>query len=95
MSFRMGSVAARSESRDELRDIDRGTLVLTNKRLIFIGSKRTTNIDLRKIISITAYKDGIASQRENKQKTDVYKRQILFNYVLIFINYYNQFFISF
>ncbi len=72
VSFRMGSVAARSESRDELRDIDRGTLVLTNKRLIFIGSKRTTNIDLRKIISITAYKDGIASQRENKQKTEYF-----------------------
>jgi len=72
VSFRMGSVAARSESRDELRDIDKGTLVLTNKRLIFIGSKRTTNIDLRKIISITAYKDGIASQRENKQKTEYF-----------------------
>ena len=72
VSFRMGSVAARSESHEELRNIDQGTLVLTNKRLIFIGSKRTTNIDLGKIISITAYKDGIASQRENKQKTEYF-----------------------
>jgi len=74
VSFRMGSVAARSESHEELRNIDKGTLVLTNKRLIFMGSKRTTNIDLRKIISITAYKDGIASQRENKQKTKILHR---------------------
>ena len=72
VSFRMGSVAARSESHEELRNIDQGTLVLTNKRLVFIGSKRTTNIDLKKIISITAYKDGIASQRENKQKTEYF-----------------------
>jgi hypothetical protein len=72
VSFRMGSVAARSESHDELRNIDQGTLVLTNKRLIFIGSKRTTNIDLRKIVAIEAYKDGIASQRENKQKTEYF-----------------------
>lgn len=72
VSFRMGSVSARSESHEELRNIDQGTFVLTNKRMIFIGSKRTTNIDLPKIISITAYKDGIASQRENKQKTEYF-----------------------
>ncbi len=72
VSFRLGSVAARSESHEELRKIDVGTFVLTNKRMVFIGSKRTTNIDLRKIISITAYKDGIASQRENKQKTEYF-----------------------
>lgn len=72
VSFRMGNVAARSESHEELRNIDQGALILTNKRLIFIGAKRTTNIDLGKIISITAYKDGIGSQRENKQKTEYF-----------------------
>lgn len=72
VSFRLGSVAAHSESHEELRDIDKGTLVLTNKRLIFIGSKRTNNIDLKKIIAIEAYKDGIGSQRENKQKTEYF-----------------------
>ena len=53
-------------------DINQGSLILTNKRLIFIGSKRTTNIDLRKILAIEAYKDGIESQRENKQKTEYF-----------------------
>ena len=72
VSFRVGSVAARSESHDELRNIDQGSLVLTNKRLIFTGSKRTVNIDLKKIIAIEAYKDGVASQRENKQKTEYF-----------------------
>jgi len=72
VSFRVGGMKARSESHEELRIIDQGSLVLTNKRLIFIGSKRTTNIDLRKIVAIEPYKDGIVSQRENKQKTEYF-----------------------
>ncbi len=72
VSFRLGGASARSESHEEIRVIDQGSLILTNKRLIFIGSKRTTNIDLRKILAIKAYKDGIESQRENKQKTEYF-----------------------
>jgi len=67
--FRLGGASARSESHEEIRVIDQGSLILTNKRLIFIGSKRTNNIDIRKIMAIEAYKDGIELQRENKQKT--------------------------
>lgn len=72
VSFRFGGVSARSVSHDELKKIDQGTLVLTNKRLIFLGSTRTINIDLRKIVAIEPYKDGIGSQRENKQKTEYF-----------------------
>jgi hypothetical protein len=73
VSFRLGGASARSESHEEIRSIDQGSLILTTKRLIFIGSKRTTNIDLRKIMAIEAYTDGIESQRENKQKTEYFK----------------------
>lgn len=72
VSLRLGGVQARSESQEELKEIDRGVLVLTNRRMIFAGSKRTINIDLRKILSIDAYRDGIASRRENKQKTEYF-----------------------
>jgi DNA-directed RNA polymerase subunit M/transcription elongation factor TFIIS len=72
VSFKVGSFSSRSESHEELRTIDQGMLTLTNKRLVFTGTKRTTNIDLRKIVSIEPYKDGIASQRENKQKTEYF-----------------------
>lgn len=72
VSFRMGGASARSESHEEIRVIDNGKLVLTNKRLIFIGTKRTVNIDLRKIMAIVPYKDGIESQRENKQKPEYF-----------------------
>lgn len=72
VSFRLGGVSARSVSHEELKKIDQGELVLTNKRLIFLGSKRTININLNKIIAIEPYKDGIGSQRENKQKTEYF-----------------------
>lgn len=72
VSFRFGGVSARSVSHEELKKIDRGSLVLTNKRLAFLGSMRTINIDLRKIVAIEPYKDGIGSQRENKQKTEYF-----------------------
>lgn len=72
VSFKVGSFSSHSESHEELRTIDQGILTLTNKRLVFTGTKRTNNIDLRKIISIEPYKDGIASQRENKQKIEYF-----------------------
>lgn len=72
VSFRIGGAAARSESHEEIKVIDQGSLILTNKRMVFIGSKRTTNIDLKKIMAITAYRDGIESQRENKQKAEYF-----------------------
>ena len=72
VSFKVGTFSSHSESHEELRTVDQGILTLTNKRLVFTGSKRTNNIDLNKIISIEPYKDGIASRRENKQKTEYF-----------------------
>lgn len=79
VSFRLGGVQATSESHEELRNIDQGVLTLTNKRLIFTGKKRTTNINLGKILAIEPYKDGIGSQRENKQKTEYFVGTNRFN----------------
>lgn len=72
VSFRMGGASARSESHEEIRVIDTGKFVLTNKRIVFMGTKRTVNVDLKKIVAIVPYKDGIESQRENKQKPEYF-----------------------
>ena len=72
VSFNLGAFGASSESHEEIKVIDNGNLLLTNKRLIFSGSKRSINIQLKKIISIDAYGDGIALRRENKQKTEYF-----------------------
>ena len=71
-SLRLGGVSHRSMSHEEIQDIDRGTLTITNKRLIFSGSMKLINYNLNKILSITDYKDAIGIQRDNKQKTEYF-----------------------
>lgn len=39
---------------------------------MFLGSNRTTNIDINKIVSIEDYLDGIKIQRSNKQKPEYF-----------------------
>ena len=72
VSFRVGGFGARSESHEELRTTDQGLLLLTNKRLVFCGTKRTVDADLRKIVSVDAFKDGIALSRSGKGKTEYF-----------------------
>ena len=70
--LRLGSSAGSSESVDEQRAIDCGTLVLTSKRLAFLGSLRTNSVDLCDLISVEHSIDGIAVHREHTQKTETY-----------------------
>lgn len=72
ISFRLGGGTSRSVSHDEIKTIDKGTLTITNKRLIFTESMKTLNYNLSKILSITDFKDGIGIQRDNKQKTEYF-----------------------
>ena len=71
-SWNIGGTLSTSESHEELRIIDNGTFIVSNKRLVFMGSKRNVNVNLNKIISINEYKDGISIQRENKQKLEYF-----------------------
>ena len=64
--------AFQAQSHEELKDIDQGTLVLTNKRLVFAGSKRSVEPVLAKLISVDAYSDAVAIRREGKEKTEFY-----------------------
>lgn len=72
ISFKLGGGSSRSVSHDEIKSIDKGTLTITNKRLIFTGSMKTLNYNLSKILSITDFEDGIAIQRDNKQKKEYF-----------------------
>jgi hypothetical protein len=72
LSIRTGGWAGRSESVEELRTIDRGTLVLTTKRLVFLGQLRTNSVILSDIISIQSFTDAIDVHRERKQKVETY-----------------------
>jgi hypothetical protein len=73
LSFRFGSGTAQSESFDELRHIDHGTLVITNKRLAFLGQVRTTSTELGDLIGVHAFADSIKVHRERKQRAEHYQ----------------------
>lgn len=72
LTVHSGTGQSRSVSHEEIMAIDTGTFVITNKRLVFVGSKKSVNIDLKKILSINIFKDGISIQRENKQKIEYF-----------------------
>lgn len=62
--LRSGSYKPQSYSTDEMKLIDSGTLYLTNKRIIFTGLKKNSNIKLDKILNITPYTDGLEIAKE-------------------------------
>ncbi|MGD0355202.1 MAG: hypothetical protein ABSB31_07160 [Dehalococcoidia bacterium] len=66
--WRVGAFQAQSQSHDELKELDRGTITLTNRRLVFSGQIRNSEINLIKIISIEPYSDGIAVRTSGKSK---------------------------
>ena len=76
LSFRFGASdsagVSESESFDELRQIDHGTLVLTTKRIAFLGSLRTNSSSLDDLIGIKDVGNGIQLHRERKQKAETY-----------------------
>jgi hypothetical protein len=76
LSIRLGASASagvsESESFDELRQIDQGTLILTTKRLAFLGSLRTNSSSLDDLIGVNDVGNGIQVHRERKQKAETY-----------------------
>ena len=76
LSIRLGASAStgvsESESFDELRQIDQGTLILTTKRLAFLGSLRTNSSSLDDLIGVNDIGNGIQVHRERKQKAETY-----------------------
>lgn len=72
ISLRFGKFSSRSESHPEMRKIDEGTLVITNKRFVYSGALKTVQIDLRKIVQIDPFDDGIGLHKENREKTQYF-----------------------
>jgi len=70
LSFNFGGF--RAAPHEELHDVDSGDLVITSKRVAFLGSKRTASANLAQIVSVEPYLDAVAIHRTNKQRTEMY-----------------------
>lgn len=63
--WRLGQVAVQRVTREEMVQIDSGTLYVTNKRLLFDGAKKNTVINLSKILHFTVFSDGLKIEKDS------------------------------
>lgn len=63
--YRYGSIGYQNVSSEEMQTVDSGYCYLTNKRLIFTGSRGNKTIPLSKILSYKPYKNGIDVQKDS------------------------------
>jgi hypothetical protein len=69
-----------------LARLDSGKLVVTNQRLVFLGTQRDVSIPLAKILQAEPFSDAIGIAREGKEARDIF---LVVNppYVLIYLNW--------
>jgi len=63
--YRAGSIAVQSIGSGEMQNFEYGKVFLTNKRIIFAGNKKNSNIQLNKILSINPFSDGVEIEKES------------------------------
>jgi len=64
LRYRYGSMSVQRVTSEELRQIDAGTLYITNKRLVFDGTAKNQNIPYKKLIGFTMYSDGVQVNKD-------------------------------
>lgn len=63
--YRAGSVKVQRITSEQQQVIDRGNVYVTNKRIIFVGTKKNSNIQLSKVLSVTPYSDGVGIEKDS------------------------------
>lgn len=61
-----------AESHDELRILDSGSFVITDKRIIFTGKLRNYSLPLKKIIGVSESNNGLIVNSSNRQKSQTF-----------------------
>jgi hypothetical protein len=57
--YNAGSMNVQRVRREELKHIETGEMLVTNKRFLFIGAERSKQIRLNKILTIEPFADGV------------------------------------
>jgi len=57
-TYRLGSSSSQKIKRDVLEEVDRGTLYVTNKRVIFDGARKNTIIRFDDILAVVPHDSG-------------------------------------
>ena len=64
----VGGFGAQGESHQSYRVIDQGKITLTNKKIIFSGSKENRNIPINKIIKFDPFNNGMIIEIDGRSK---------------------------
>lgn len=70
MSYRMGSLKVSPITKQQFVPLDRGTMYVTNKRIIFIGVNNRVNKTLKidDIVEVSLFRDGLLIGKSNGKK---------------------------
>jgi hypothetical protein len=84
--FRVGSYQGHTISREQLTKVDQGTVIVTTKRIVYNGSRRSLTIPSNQVLNTVLYRDGVDVRTENRAKREVFqcKNPLLLNtYILV------------
>jgi hypothetical protein len=84
--YRVGSFSGRPVQSTSLADLDRGTLVLSNQRIAFIGRVKSVVTMLPKIVHVESYTDALAVFQEGRENPNFYKLPTP-QYFLLYLNW--------
>lgn len=70
--YRVSSFRGHPVHSENLTTVDAGRLVLTNQRVVFLGSKRDISTPLAKVLQVESHSNAIGIAREGKEVRDIY-----------------------
>jgi hypothetical protein len=70
--YRVSSFRGHPIQVESLAQVDQGTLVVTNQRLVFLGSKRDVSIPIAKLLQVEAFSNAVGIAREGKEAREIY-----------------------
>jgi len=70
--YRVSSYRGQPIQSESLAKVDEGTLVVTNQRLVFLGSKRDISMPIVKLLQVQAFSDAVGIAREGKESRDIF-----------------------
>jgi hypothetical protein len=72
-SYGTGGYTSTTESHEQQQVIDKGTLVVTDQRVVFLGTLKTVSIDLNRIMGVDQHPDGIGMHCKDKEKVETFR----------------------
>lgn len=77
----------------EMSKVDEGKLVVTGKRIVFIGTHKDLTADYKKILGVTPFAEGFRIEREGRKTEELFKMKDPVTplvYVTYIINHLSQ-----